>query len=130
MMVNYSLTGSMTEEDEILLKDKPIFAMPCAQLNIPVKPGKISVLEGVEKVKKMAGVLNITQNHKLGDVVANNGTLGRLCLRIHLIENSHDALTELITKINNTLVIKDELGSDMFLERYDHKGYVYNDSSY
>lgn len=118
MMVNYALTGKMTDDSDVLAKDTPFFAKPCCQLNIPLKPGTIATLDGVEKIKSINGVLNVTEVHKKGDVIKIDGSIGQLCLRIHIVADSRENLAEIIDKINSTVVIEDENGNDMFLERY------------
>ena len=118
MMVNYALSGKMTDDVNEIKDDNPFFSKPCCQLNVPLKPGIITKLEGVETIRSIKGVLNITQVHKKGDLIKQDGTLGRLCLRIHIVgENWHD-LKDIIDKINENLIIEDENGNDMFLERY------------
>jgi len=117
MMVNFSLTGKMSENSSILDSDNPYFDRPCYQLNVPLTPGKIYRLNGVDKIKKMDGVLNITQLKYLGDIIKNDGTLGRLALRIHIVADDENQMKNKINKINDTLDIRDEFGNDMILEK-------------
>lgn len=71
----------------------------------------------MDKIERMNGVLNITQLHFLGDTIKNDGTLSRLCLRIHITANSYDEMKNSINTINDTIIIEDENGRDMILER-------------
>ncbi len=117
MMVNYALTGKMSEKD-ILKQDNPFFNRPCCQRNISLKSGMISKIEGIEAIKKIGGVLNVTQVHKEGDVIKNEGARKQLCLRIHIVGDSIEKLSEINDKINSTIDIRDENGNDMVNERH------------
>lgn len=121
MMVNYALTGKMTDTPDVLVNDNPFFVKPCCQLNIPLRPGIITVLEGITEIKKIEGVLNITEVRKKGDLIRADGSIGQLCLRIHIIADSVEDLAQIIDRINSNLTILDENDNDMLLHRYSLK---------
>jgi hypothetical protein len=118
MMVNYSLTGKMSDIPYILSKDNPFFTKPCCQLNISLKPGKIAVLNGINEIKELDGVINVTEVHQIGDEIKVDGSIGQLCLRIHIIADTKEILANIIDEIYATIVINNENGDDMLLDRY------------
>jgi carbamoylphosphate synthase large subunit len=118
MMVNYALIGKMTDDPDMLAKDNPFFERPCCQLNIPLLPGKIARLDGIEEIKKINGILNVTEVRKKGDLIESDCTTNQLSLRIHMVADSKKDLSRTIDEVNSRLFIEDEKGNDMFLERY------------
>lgn len=118
MMVNHSLTGRMTSDSDILTRDDPYFQKPCCQLNIPVKPGTIGAIEGVSDARNIAGVLNITEVHYQGDKIKADGSIGQLCLRVHIISETISEMMRAIDSIYSTVAIRDEFGNDMVAERW------------
>jgi biotin carboxylase len=121
MMVNYSLTGKMADDPKILEKDNPFFEKPCYQLNIPLKPGRIKDIKGIEEIKAIGGVLNVTEVRKVGDYVKNDGSTSQYCIRIHIVGDTVEDVSDIIDIINSQVVIKDENGEDMILEKYQLK---------
>lgn len=125
MMPNQALTGKMAQSPKILDKDDPLFKRPCLSLYIPLKPGKITVLSGVDELRKTKGILNITEMADVGTVIAGDGSLGQVCLRMHLMEDTVEALACLVDKVNTTLKILDENGNDMMLEKFNLRKTAY-----
>ncbi len=117
MLVNHALTGKMSNNQDILLLDNPYFNKPCCQYNMPLKPGRIRMIEGIDQIKKINGVINVTEVRKVGDVIKGDGTTSQLGVRIHLVSDSEEGLDVIIGQINNTLIIEDENGNDMFFIR-------------
>lgn len=119
MMVNYALTGCMSEEPDILNKNNPYFDKPCLSYYIPLKSGTISVLEGMDKVKLLPGVINVTQLRRVGDKIFKDDSLSQICLRMHVMADNVEELAKTVDIINQTLIILDEYGNDMMLEKFD-----------
>lgn len=116
-MVNYALTGKMADFS-IAERDNPFITVPCVNLYIALKPGKITVFDGVDAVRKLPGVLNVTELFGLGETVEKTGSLNQVCIRMHVTGESRQAINETLKKIYETLDIRDEYGNDMVLEEY------------
>lgn len=115
--VNHALTGSMADFS-IAERDNPFIKVPCVNLYIALKPGLITVLDGVEEVRRIPGVLNVTELFGVGTEVEKTGSLNQVCIRMHVIGESREEINQTLEKIYNTLNIRDEQGNDMVLERF------------
>ena len=82
-------------------------------------------MSGIEDVRAMNGVLNITRFCNVGDVIAKDGSLSQVCLRMHLMADNVEELARLVDDVNNKLCILDENNSDMMLERLDLRALPY-----
>lgn len=118
-MVNYALTGKMADYS-IAERDDPFFSVPCVNLYIALKPGTISVFEGVEQVRKIPGVLNVTELFGLGETVEKTGSLSQVCLRMHVTGENREQINRTLKSVYDTLCILDENGNDMVLERFSY----------
>jgi biotin carboxylase len=116
-MVNYALTGKMADFS-IAERDNPFITVPCVNLYIALKPGKIAVFDGVESVRRIPGVLNVTELFGLGETVERTGSLNQVCIRMHVTGESKEAINSTFKRIYDTLDIRDENGNDMVLEEF------------
>ena len=128
-MINYALTGHMSN-DCMVDRDNARFKYPCCNYYVGLKPGVIARMDGVEEVRKFPGVLNVTVMSRLGQVVEDTNALERVCLRIHVLGETKDALAKLLVKISQTLKIISTEGEEMQLEHltYDRCAAAINES--
>ena len=75
----------------------------------------------VEEVRKMPGVLNVTVMSRVGQIVEDTNALERVCLRIHALGETKDALARLLVKISATLKIVSSTGEEMQLEHLTYE---------
>lgn len=116
-MVNYALTGKMADFS-IADRDNPFITVPCVNLYVALKPGKITVFDGVDAVRKIPGVLNVTELFGLGETVEKTGSLSQVCIRMHVTGKSKEKINETLRSVYDTLDIRDENGNDMVLEEF------------
>ncbi len=114
-MINYALTGKMNDAP-ILSLDNPRFRHPSCNYYVGLKAGKLAKMLGVDEVKAMKGVLGVTVMCKEGDEIPDTNALERICLRIHVVGETAEALAETLVKISTTLKILSDTGEDMLLE--------------
>ena len=114
-MINYALTGKMNDAP-ILSLDNPRFRHPCCNYYVGLKAGKVCTMRGVDEVKAMKGVLGVTVMCSEGDEIPDTNALERICLRIHVVGESAEALAENLVAISSTLKILSDTGEDMLLE--------------
>ncbi len=119
LIVNHALTGKMSDDLDILKKDNPYFRKPCLSLYVPLSPGRITVMNGIEEVRGMDGVLNVTEMRGIGDVISKDGSLSQVCLRMHIMRDTVEELEKTVNQVNAALDIRDENGQDMMLEKFD-----------
>ncbi len=116
-MVNYALTGEMADYC-IAERDTPFFKKPCCNLYVALRAGLITVMDGVQEVRKLPGVLNVTEMCGVGTEIKKTGSLDQVCLRMHLIGDDRESLAKVIERVYDTLHILDENGEDMILEHF------------
>lgn len=114
-MINYALTGSMDDEP-ILPRDNARFRHPCCNYYVGLKAGTIAKMDGVDEVRGMPGVLNVTVMCGEGAVIEDTNALERICLRIHVVGETPEKLAENLVAISSRLEIISTDGEDMQLE--------------
>ena len=121
MLVNYSLTGRMLGYD--LTLDDPYFKKYYSQVTLNARQGVVGKIEGLDKIKRMVNVINITQFYDIGDrITAPDGTLRQGIVRPEIIAESKEELIEIIKDIENTLKVYDDRGLNMLHKRMDKSG--------
>lgn len=120
MLVRFSLTGKMSGYD-LKTQDTANFKKYACKLTPILKKGKISKIYGLDKIEAIDGVSKIVSVNNVGDVIDESaiGTLRQLLTRIYLVADTLDELKSKINKIQETLVVYDENGEDMILEKFD-----------
>ena len=118
-MINFALTGKMSDID-IVEKDNARFRHPCCNYYVGLKAGIIQKMGGVDEVRKMAGVLNVTVMSREGEEVLETNALERICLRIHVVGETPELLAENLVAISNTLKIMSTEGNEMQLEPLEY----------
>jgi biotin carboxylase len=116
MLINYALTGRMIKDNSIYIN--PIDCQDCCGLVVLVKPGTIKKIEGLDSVRAIPGVINITQYLYEGDTIENKllGTLGQTFARIHIIANNRDDLVEKMRLTRQILHVFSDSGNDMIVK--------------
>lgn len=121
-MINYALSGKMADYS-IADRDNPYITTPCCNLYIALKPGTITVLDGVDAVRALPGVLNVTELSGVGTKIERTGSLNQVCMRMHLIGENKEILADTVSNVYKHLKILDENGQDMILEKFDLREY-------
>ena len=114
-MINYVLTGSMSEE-RLAEKENAHFPYPCCNYYVELKAGTIDYIEGIDEVEAMPGVLNVTQMCHEGDVILETNEIGRAIYRIHVVGDSMENLAQNLVDISRTLRIMSTEGYEMQIE--------------
>lgn len=114
-MINYALTGSM-DDSPIIERDNARFRHPCCNYYVGLKPGTIAKMGGVDEVRAMDGVLNVTVMCGEGEVIEDTNALERICLRIHVVGETAQKLAQNLVDISRTLQIISTEGEEMQLE--------------
>lgn len=111
MMINYSLTGEMEDENNYLDKDSWKFRYKCCQINIPINHGVIAKIEGLDEVETWPQVINVTRVLSIGDSVKVKGTTSALAARIHLYGDSVEELNETTNRLLEKVLYYDSQGN-------------------
>lgn len=119
-MINYALTGSMSDFP-IIEKDNARFRHPCCNYYVGLKAGTVAKMGGVDEVRAMDGVLNVTVMCHEGEVIHETNALERVCLRIHVVGETPEELANNLVKISETLQIISTDGEEMQLEHLTYE---------
>ncbi len=118
-MINFALTGKMSDTN-IEETDNAKFRHPCCNYYVGLKAGVIAKMGGVEEVRNMPGVLNVTVMSREGEEVLETNALERICLRIHVVGETAEKLAENLVDISKTLQIISTEGDEMQIEPLEH----------
>ena len=119
-MINFVLTGSMSDECLANIEDAH-FPFPCCNYYVELKAGIIDHIEGLEYVKAMPGVLNITQMCHIGDEVLETNQVGRAIFRIHVVGENDENLASRLVDISRSLHIISREGEEMQIEPLEYQ---------
>lgn len=120
LMIEFALTGSMTLYD-VKTQDNYKFSKYCCNYYIPLKPGKICTIEGVDEINAMPQLLQNRQFKFVGDEISSTSSLDRVIFRLHVMDDTKEAFAKTLCEISNTLKILDENGNDMQLQKLDYE---------
>lgn len=115
LILEYAVTGQMRSVD-LKTKDDPFFKKYGANYYISLCSGKIDNIEGYEKVAAMPQVLMISTFHKAGDVISADKSLDSVIYRMHVMDDTKEALARTLETISRTFRILDEDGEEMQTE--------------
>lgn len=116
LMIEFSITGKMDSADGARLETY-CFDKSCCNYYITLTPGRIAKIDGIEEVTKIPQVLQIATFHTVGDEIKETNSLDRVIYRLHVMDDTADALAKTLEKISNTLRILSEAGNEMQVER-------------
>ena len=102
-------------------RDNARFKYPCCNYYVGLKPVVIKSMEGIDEVRNMHGILNVTVMSHIGQKIEDTNALERVCLRIHVLGGTKDALAKLLVKTSQTLQIISTEGEEMQLEHLTYE---------
>lgn len=116
MMVNYALTGEMSDLD-ISTNINPNYSQYYCLINFLVKPGTIGQMIGTEEAAAYPEVINTVYEHRPGDTVTESalGTLRQIAFRVFAKAPTMHELARVMDKIHNTVKIISDRGDNMLL---------------
>ena len=112
MLINYSMTGSMSCE---VLKENPNFSSNAFQLPILLTKGVIKKIDGIEKIKSLKNVIYFFVQKQVDDEMSKLADFSQIFGRIHLVVNSYEELVKDIDNIYACIDIRDEGDNDMVI---------------
>lgn len=119
LMIEFALTGKMTAYDT-KTQDNYKFSKYCCNYYIPLKPGRIGKIEGVEEIKAMPQLLQCRQFKFVGDEISSTSSLDRVIFRLHVMDDTKEAFAKTLCKISETVKVLDENGNDMQLQKLEY----------
>ena len=119
MMIEFSVTGKMTCGN-VKEQDNPYFTKTCVNYYITLKAGTITSISGIEEIEKMPQVLQNATFKKIGDVISATNSLDRVIYRLHVMDDTPEALAKTLEKISRTLRVNDQHGNEMQVEEFTY----------
>lgn len=114
MYIRYALTGKF-EGADLPHRENPRFRHSYCLLNVLLRPGRISKIEGAEQVSQMPFVFRYAQNYQEGDNVTWPGTLRQIFSKVFVKADSKKELLSNIQSVMNTLKVYDCHGTDLVM---------------
>lgn len=121
MMIRYAVGGEMVTRDEMQKIDPYMNNKFVGSLCIPLKPGTIHKILGLEKILQDNSILDCSQYYEQDDSIEQEqiGTLGQHFCRFKLMTETEKEFKEKINWIQDILTITDKNGNDMIYQRFD-----------
>lgn len=121
LLIEYALTGKVTNtclieklNDAYRMNGKRV-----AILYIPILPGIIKEIQGVNEIKNHKNVINLNQNYFEGDSVGEFYNVKQRFCEINIVCENDNQLKTVIDWIYQTLKILNNEGKNMIFSRFD-----------
>ncbi|MBQ6794546.1 MAG: hypothetical protein IJO83_00205 [Clostridia bacterium] len=119
-LIEYALTGEVSEDAVSLNKDDIWLGGKVAAQVLPtLRAGRISSIEGMEKIKKHPRVVSAFERFAIGDEIVETHNVNQRFCEIDVVCDNNDEMKNAVDCIYNTLEILDENGESMIVSRYD-----------
>jgi len=125
MLLRFAMTGSMWPGDFQSVNDPAFKGQYATTVWVLLKAGRVGTVAGMDAVRAHPQVIEVLQRFQPGDVVSTDmvGTERQVFARIYTTAQTPQASEEVLRFIHNTVVVQDENGANMVLDRYQ-KGRV------
>ena len=116
MLIRFALTEKMCDLQTWNRIDPGFQESACGLLSL-IKPGRIATIAGLDEIRNIPEVINITQYLHEGDDLATRfvGTLGQSFARFHIVADTQIRLAAVLREIENKLQILSDTGESMLL---------------
>lgn len=115
MHIRFALTGKF-EGWDLAECDTPYYKKTYCSLNLLLKDGIISEVEGLEILDTLPEVKSSLPMHQMGDKVELSGTVFQIFMKVSLVAENFEDLVRVLKIIQSNIKVKDENGEDMLLK--------------
>ncbi len=115
MHIRYALTGKF-EGYNLSELDTPYYKKTYCSLNLLLKDGIITNVEGLEILDTLSEVKSYLPMRKLGDKVELSGTVFQIFMKASIVAESYKDLVRILKTIQTNISVKDENGEEMLLD--------------
>ena len=107
MLINFALTGKMTDED-ISTKVNPTTMKPCYNVSCLCAPGTIAEINGCDKLMNEEGIIDTILTHYPGETITEEmkGLLTQITVRVLGAVDTQEKLCATMQHIGETIHIK------------------------
>ena len=123
MLIRFALTGSQGDLDLLKSDDARLREKWAATLWVLLKKGRITKIEGLDKIEQDTRVIMNAQRLNLNDEIPEEwiGNEKQVFTRIYFVCDSKEELADALNEYNNKIKIFDENGNNMILTCFDVK---------
>lgn len=120
MLLNFAISGSMWTGDFNEVNDPSFKGEYATTIWVLLKEGRIDIIGGLEAIRSHPNVIEVLQRFQSGDEVRNAmvGTERQVFARIYTKATTLGESRNLIRFIHENLIVANEFGVDMILDRY------------
>lgn len=119
LLINYAFNGKMSDKKVDSLADPYFHGNFACKLSPLLKEGKIGKITGVEKIRRLNGVVAVNPNYEDGEMVAGLGTQRQMAANIFIVAPTMELLKERVDAVIENFHVTDEKGESMLLKRFD-----------
>jgi biotin carboxylase len=119
MHIRFALTGKF-EGYDLSKMDSPYYKKVYCSLNMLLKDGAITEIEGLDILNQLPEVKSYLPMHQIGDRVELSGTVLQIFIKASIVAESYDDLRKVLRTIQDTVIVKDENGENMMLKILDN----------
>ena len=115
MLIHHSLTGRMCEPEDLKMIDPYFKGRVACTVSLPLRVGTIAHIEGLDEVKAMPEVVDVTVYYGVGHKCEQRhiNTLDQLLGRVMVIGNDRQSLFHTISKIRAVVKVTDDENRDL-----------------
>lgn len=120
MLLRFAMTGCMWPGDFQSVNDPRFKGENATTVWLLLKAGRVGTVAGMDAIRSHPQVIEVLQRFQTGDVVGADmvGTERQVFARIYTTAKTPQASEEVLRFIHQTVVVQDENGVDMVLDRY------------
>lgn len=119
LLINYAMNGKMSDKDMQKYADPYFHGMYACKLSPLVKEGVIGEITGIEKIRRMNGVVGVNPNYENGDTVAGLGTQRQMAANIFITAPTIELLKERVDAVIKAFEVNDNEGNSMLLKSFN-----------
>lgn len=122
MMIRFSLTGKMSEENLSEMVN-PKFNVPACNITFLVEPGEIGEIQGIDEVLCIPEVIDVFPSYQAGDIIPSSakGTLQQIALRVFAVAENIDRLAAVMDQVHEKIKVFSTAGDNMLLQHFNTK---------
>jgi phosphoribosylaminoimidazole carboxylase (NCAIR synthetase) len=120
MLLRFAMTGHMWPGDFSEVNDPRFKGLRATTVWVLLRAGRLSSIRGLEAIRSHPNVIEMLQRFDIGDLVTSDmlGTERQVFARIYTTAQTSIEAQRVLRFIHDTLVVTDESGTDMVLDRY------------
>lgn len=115
--IEFALTGEVSDDYDWLEESADLEGKSAIALFIPIRPGTIAAIEGLDAVREHPSVTAFCPKYQVGDTIGEWYNVNQRFCEIDLLCASRDEMASVIDWIYDTLRILDETGENMVMSK-------------